>query len=360
MDNENNSIVYLDIQIGNERAGRIIIELFDQLVPKAAANFKALCTGEKGIGEYGKKLHYKGNTFHRVVPQFMVQGGDIINCDGTGGESIYGPSFEDENFTIMHDNKGTVGMANQGPNTNGSQFYITTVPCHHLDGLNVAIGRVKKGLGIVEEMQQLPRENEVPLKKCMIVDCGVIKNGEPLNIEENDGTEDVYPPYPEDWDVESKDVDKEYKNAVNHIKNSGNAYYYKCDYVHSERKYKKSLRYLEAWLKRHKKQNHPKVTELKSILLINIAAVLLKKKEYRETIKICTQVLSIDPKNVKALMRRGCAKLGIKDYNDAIRDFRHILALDPKNKTALVNFQVAKQCMLDYTKREQELFSKMF
>jgi peptidyl-prolyl isomerase D len=130
--------VYLDVSIGGERKGRIVAELFPNVAPRCAENFRALCTGEKGVGKSGKPLHYKGSIFHRVIPGFMLQGGDFTRGDGTGGESIYGEKFADEPFVMKHDSPFLLSMANAGPNTNGSQFFITTVPTPHL----VSGGRV--------------------------------------------------------------------------------------------------------------------------------------------------------------------------------------------------------------------------
>uniref|UniRef100_A0A7C9E1Y9 Peptidyl-prolyl cis-trans isomerase n=2 Tax=Opuntia streptacantha TaxID=393608 RepID=A0A7C9E1Y9_OPUST len=119
--------VFLDVDMDGQRLGRIVIGLFGKVVPKTVENFKALCTGEKGKGTSGKPLHYKNTPFHRIIPGFMIQGGDIVHGDGKGGESVYGGAFPDENFKIKHSRSGVVAMVNSGPDSNGSQFFITTV-----------------------------------------------------------------------------------------------------------------------------------------------------------------------------------------------------------------------------------------
>ena len=171
--------VFFDITIGGKPAGRIVFELYSDIVPKTAENFRALCTGEKGEGKKGKPLHYKGSTFHRVIPQFMIQGGDFTNGDGTGGESIYGEKFADENFKLRHSRPGLLSMANAGPNTNGSQFFITTVVTPWLDGKHVVFGEVLEGMDVVKAIESLGSSSGKPKKTITIVDSGELKEEEP-------------------------------------------------------------------------------------------------------------------------------------------------------------------------------------
>jgi peptidylprolyl isomerase len=166
-----NPKVALDVTIGGKPAGTITIELFADVVPKTAENFRALCTGEKGMGKSGKPLSYEGSAFHRIIPGFMIQGGDFTRGNGTGGESIYGEKFADENFKLKHTGPGTLSMANAGPNTNGSQFFITVADTSWLDGKHVVFGKVVDGMDVVKKMEEQGSQSgstksEVKLASC--------------------------------------------------------------------------------------------------------------------------------------------------------------------------------------------------
>eukprot|EP00947_MAST-08B_sp_MAST-8B-sp1_P003287 g3287.t1 len=164
--------VFFDVTIDGEAAGRIEFGLFGKTVPKTVENFRALCTGEKGQGKQGKPLHYKGSKFHRVIPNFMLQGGDFTHGTGVGGESIYGEKFADENFKLKHTTPGLLSMANAGPNTNGSQFFITTVVTSWLDGRHVVFGKVLKGMDIVKKIEGEGSQSGSTNSEIVIADSG--------------------------------------------------------------------------------------------------------------------------------------------------------------------------------------------
>ncbi len=157
--------VFLEISANGKRLGRVVVELRSDVVPKTAENFRALCTGQKGFS-------YKGCVFHRIIPKFMCQSGDFVNQNGTGGISIYGSKFEDENFKLLHEKPGTLSMANNGPDTNGSQFFITFVKAPWLDGKHVVFGQVVEGMDVVKKIEPFGDSEGNPSKTVIIENCG--------------------------------------------------------------------------------------------------------------------------------------------------------------------------------------------
>lgn len=199
-----NPEVFMDIKVGEERLGRVVIELFADVVPRTAENFRALCTGEKGIGQKSKKLLcYKGAPFHRVIKDFMIQGGDFTKGNGTGGESIYGGKFADESFEKKHTKAGLLSMANAGPNTNGSQFFITCAATPWLDNKHVVFGQVTEGMKLLRQVEALQvGVNDKPLFSVSIMECGdmaVLRE-----IEKNINDEDLFD---SDDDAEEEEID---------------------------------------------------------------------------------------------------------------------------------------------------------
>ncbi|GMF18415.1 unnamed protein product [Phytophthora lilii] len=187
------SRVYLDVSIGGSRAGRVEFQLFPDL-PKTTENFRALCTGERGVGRAtGCALHYRRVPFHRVIRGFMLQGGDFSRRDGTGGESIYGGKFADESFRYRHCRAGLLSMANAGPDSNGSQFFITTAPTPHLDGKHVVFGEVVRGMDVVRKMENVDtvaKDRPAPMQAVVIEDCGEVGESDSESDESSEDEEE--------------------------------------------------------------------------------------------------------------------------------------------------------------------------
>jgi len=160
-------IVFFEMQIGNTTIGKIKMELEIEVVPRTVENFRALCTGEKGYG-------YKGSLFHRVIPGFMCQGGDFTRHNGTGGKSIWGEKFADENFILKHTGAGILSMANAGPNTNGSQFFLCTVKTDWLNGKHVVFGSVIEGMDVVEKIEAVGSRDGTTSQPVRIRNCGEV------------------------------------------------------------------------------------------------------------------------------------------------------------------------------------------
>lgn len=353
---------FLDVSIGGELEGRIVVELYDDVVPKTAENFRALCTGEKGIGPHtGVPLHYKGCRFHRVIKSFMIQGGDISAGDGTGGESIYGLKFEDENFELKHERKGMLSMANSGPNTNGSQFFITTTRTSHLDGKHVVFGRVIKGMGVVRSIEHVNAEDDCPTQDVIIADCGEIPEGGDDGISDLFKDGDSYPDWPADLD-ESSDELSWWTDAVDSIKALGNGHFKKQDYNMAIRKYRKALRYLDVcWEKDGiDEEKSASLRKTKSQIFTNSSACKLKLGDLKGALLDTEFAMRDGEDNVKALFRQGQAHMALNDIDAAVESFKKALDLEPNDAGIKREFAIAKKKIADRRDQERKAYSKMF
>lgn len=358
--NPSNPRVFFDVDIGGERVGRIVLELFADIVPKTAENFRALCTGEKGIGPTtGKPLHFKGCPFHRIIKKFMIQGGDFSNQNGTGGESIYGEKFEDENFHYKHDKEGLLSMANAGSNTNGSQFFITTVPTPHLDGKHVVFGQVMKGMGVAKILENVEVKGEKPAKLCVIAECGELKEGDDWGIFPKDGSGDSHPDFPEDADVDLKDVDKILLISED-LKNIGNTFFKSQNWEMAIKKYTKVLRYVEGSRAAAEDADGAKLQPVALSCVLNIGACKLKMSDWQGAVDSCLEALEIDPSNTKALYRRAQGWQGLKEYDQALADLKKAQEIAPEDKAIQAELLKVKQKIKAQKDKEKAAYAKMF
>ncbi|XP_017224641.1 peptidyl-prolyl cis-trans isomerase CYP40-like isoform X1 [Daucus carota subsp. sativus] len=354
---------YLDISIGGELEGRIIIELYSDVVPKTCENFRALCTGEKGIGSCtSAPLHYKGVCFHRVIKSLMVQGGDISAGNGTGGESIYGLKFEDENFELKHERKGMLSMANTGPDTNGSQFFITTTRTSHLDGKNVVFGKVIKGMGVVRSIEHVPTEDDyLPSVDVLIADCGEIPEGADEGLANFFKDGDMYPDWPADLDTSPSELSW-WMNAADSVKGFGNDHFRKLDYKMALKKYRKALRYLDVcWEKEGiDEETSSGLRKIKSQIFTNSSACKLKLGDLKGALLDTDFAIRDGENNVKAYFRQGQAHMALKDIDAAVESFRKALELEPANVGIKKELAAANKKITDRREREKKAFANIF
>eukprot|EP00906_Rhabdomonas_costata_P008819 RCo012521 len=329
-----NPRVFFDVKIGGVDTGRIVFELFADVVPRTAENFRALCTGEKGTTQDGSKpLHYKNCMFHRIIKRFMIQGGDFTVGNGTGGESIYGEKFADENFQLLHDRPGLLSMANAGPNTNGSQFFITTVPCPHLNGKHVVFGKVLKGMNTMRALENVETvSGDKPEQDCVIADCGELLEGQPDHVPEAPPDGDLYADYPEDHQPELVEIEP-ILTAAESIRELGNAQFRAGNHAEAIKKYEKALRYLCSYTG---SDQSAALNAKKVPCYSNIAACFIKLKKYTSVVEACDKLLEIEPQNVKGLFRRAQALKEMDELEDAEKDIVVAKELDPKD-TAVKN-----------------------
>ncbi|CDR37904.1 CYFA0S01e18998g1_1 [Cyberlindnera fabianii] len=363
--------VFFDITIGGEPKGRAVFELvlqFTDIVPKTAENFRALCTGEKGLGKAGVPLYFKGSTFHRVIKDFMIQGGDFTMGNGTGGESIYGEKFEDENFELTHDKPFLLSMANAGPGTNGSQFFVTTVPTPHLNGKHVVFGRLIAGKSVIRAIERTPTASgDKPLKDCVIEDCGVLPDDyivQPVTASD-DGTGDIYEEVLADNDnVDIEDPASVFK-VINELKDIGTKLFKAGDFEKAFLKYSKTASYLQDYFPDDLTDEQlDELYKLKVSVSLNIALVSLKTNKNSEALKAATDALDVekidDKSKAKALYRRGSAYLKLKNEEDSLKDFEEALKLSPGDAAILKGIEDVKKSEKLRKEKEKKAFSKLF
>ncbi|KAJ9657825.1 Peptidyl-prolyl cis-trans isomerase D [Coniosporium apollinis] len=369
------SRVFFDVTLGRNHLGRITFELYNDIVPKTAENFRALCTGEKGKGKSGHPLHYKGSSFHRIIKQFMIQGGDFTRGDGTGGESIYGEKFEDENFAIKHDKPFLLSMANAGPGTNGSQFFITTVPTPHLDGKHVVFGEVLSGKSVVRALENTPTgPNDKPNADATIVDCGELTGDDYERATEKttapDATGDPYEDYPEDENNGGEWTAQAVLKIAGELKEFGNKAFKSGDARVGLAKYQKGLRYLREFPEPDDAADgeagglQSEANKLKFTLHSNSALLQLKLSAYDDALSSATSALEVpgigDAEKGKALYRRALAKAGRKDDEEAIADLEEALKCVPGDAAISKERDAAKKRVAERKKKEKAAYSKFF
>ncbi|KAL7413033.1 peptidyl-prolyl cis-trans isomerase [Mrakia frigida] len=364
-----NPRVFFDITIGGKPAGKVVFELYASVVPKTAENFRQLCTGEAGKTTDGKQdLTYKGSIFHRCIKGFMLQGGDFTRGNGTGGESIYGEKFPDENFKIKHSKKFLLSMANAGPGTNGSQFFITTSTPDHLDGKHVVFGAVRSNKSLIRRIENLPVSNDKPLEEVKIVDCGVWDG--PEEVEGGKvGAEagDVWEDWPDDEENVKSDEPEVALQVANALKVIGTNFFKAGDFATALEKYQKAVRYLDVHPYQETAVLIAEFKNLRFPLLNNAALCALKlqpKADAALAVKLTTLALKLSPitpeEEAKALYRRALANVELKSDDLADEDLKKAKTLVPGD-AAISNLIVKVAKRREERKvKERAAFGKMF
>lgn len=363
------SRVFFDMEINRSPVGRIVFDLYNDIVPKTAENFRALCTGEKGTGKSGKPLHYKGSSFHRIIKSFMCQGGDFTAGNGTGGESIYGEKFEDENFEKKHEKPFLLSMANAGPGTNGSQFFITTVSTPHLDNKHVVFGEVVNGKSLVRQIENIKTgADDKPEQPVVIANCGELKGEEAEKAlqKATDPTGDPYEDFPDDQG-ESLSATELLKVATD-LKNLGNEAFKAGSNEIAYQKYQKGLRYLQELTDPDESDNSAEILKqqaaLKFSLYSNSALLANKLGRPGQAVSDATKALEIPDvagkDKAKALFRRGVAYAASRDEDSAAKDLEAASKLAPGDAGIQKELAAIKQKLKDRRAAEKKAYAKAF
>ncbi|KAI9188650.1 peptidyl-prolyl cis-trans isomerase cpr6 [Blastocladiella emersonii ATCC 22665] len=373
-----NKRTYFDMTIGGTPAGRIVFELYSAELPLTTSNFIALCTGEKGIGRSGVPLHYKGSTFHRIIKDFMCQGGDFTRGDGTGGEcipelDIGGGKFNDEAFPYKHDAKFVLSMANAGPNTNGSQFFIVTAnKTPHLDGKHVVFGKVVQGMNTVRAMEAVEKgDGDKPVHAVVIADCGEIADVAASAAQDEQfkwcgptGTDNT-PDFPADFEDELT-ADAAIATAESQ-RAAGNAAFKAGDLALAISRYGKAVRFLNVrgeYPSGGAEDASVRAATAKIPCLLNTAMCQLKRGENAAARNSALAVLSLpgltDADRTKAHFRAGVASKALGDWDAATENLTAALALSPSDPAIPKELALVKREVALREKKEKAIYAKMF
>ncbi|KAH9020035.1 peptidyl-prolyl cis-trans isomerase Cpr7 [Lactarius pseudohatsudake] len=369
------SITYFDISIAGQPAGRVVFQLYNDLVPRTADNFRALCTGEKGVGISGKPLWFKDSGFHRVIKKFMIQGGDFTAGNGTGGESIYGEKFEDEAFPadVKHTTPFLLSMANAGPNTNGSQFFITCTATPHLDGKHVIFGEVIRGKSIIRRVENHPTSSgDVPTEPILITDSGELSPTDPSLSETAVAADgDPYEDYPEDDAHDTQNSPAVALEAARLLRELGAARWKDGAAADALAKWQKALRYLDV---------HPVLPDdappeladefaaLRVPLLLNSALAAFKAPGGTvgalTALNATNAALALpklsDSDRAKALYRKGLAQVTLKEEEEAEKVLVEALSIAKDDKAISGELERLRQRKKAARDKEKAAYKKMF
>ncbi|SCU92700.1 LAMI_0E11650g1_1 [Lachancea mirantina] len=366
------SKVFFDISIGGAPKGRVVFELYNDAVPKTTENFLKLCEGNCGMSKTKPDipLCYKGSIFHRVIKNFMCQFGDFTNFNGTGGESIYGEKFEDENLTLKHDKPFLLSMANAGPNTNGSQAFITCAPTPHLDGKHVVFGEVIQGKRLVRAIEAQPTDSgDKPESEVKIEDCGVLPDDYEVPADAEKTPTDEFGDNYEDLLAEDAKVNLDDFStvlaAIENVKAIGTKLFKEQNYAAALSKYQKSANLMKQYQPEHLPDDEiSQLDQLKVSVFLNVALCGLKTKEYATTLTSCTEVLhsdnADDKSKAKALYRRGLAYYSMKDPEMALTDLEFATTYQQNDAAILKAIADARKLKKEQVAKQKKSLSKMF
>ncbi|AAS52007.1 ADR087Cp [Eremothecium gossypii ATCC 10895] len=361
---------YFDLSIGGKPAGRVVFEVYSDVTPKTAENFVRLCAGDAGEcrTKPGVPLCYQGSLFHRVIKGFMCQFGDFTNGDGTGGESIYGEKFEDENFARKHDRPFLLSMANAGPNTNGSQCFITCAPTPHLDGKHVVFGEVIQGKRVVRAIERQETAADRPLADVRIDACGILPASYEVPADAEATPADEYGDDYEETLADDAKVDladpRSVIRAVEAVKAIGTAQLQAARFDVAVQKYAKAAGFLQEYFPDDLPDADVAALEqLKVAVHLNLALAALKAGNHQRVLSAASEVLhgaADDKAKAKALYRRGLAYHHLKDPEMALTDLELAATYQPGDAgiaQAIVNARALKQKLRE---QQKKALSKMF